>query len=187
LGVALSSAHCNVDVRPQAIAQHARGTTISSPKRAALGNKEAVIKQGQKIPITTQTTDKNYTTTYIDAALLLRVTPHISSNQKKITLAVTIENNEPNFAEKDTLGNPAIKTKEAHTEMTVNNGDTVVIGGIIFKKEETSENRVPWLADIPVLGWLFKTQYRNYKDTELMIFLTPKVVTPLSERFDPGT
>jgi type IV pilus assembly protein PilQ len=187
LGVAFSSANFNLDVRLQAMEQQGKGKTISSPKIVTLDNKEAVIKQGQKIPITTQTTDKNYTTTYIDAALLLRVTPHISSNQKKITLAVTIENNEPNFAEKDTLGNPAIKTKEAHTEMTVNNGDTVVIGGIIFKKEETSENRVPWLADIPVLGWLFKTQYRNYKDTELMIFLTPKVVTPLSERFDPGT
>jgi type IV pilus secretin PilQ/predicted competence protein len=187
LGLAFASANFNLDIRLQAMEQQGKGKTISSPKIITLDNKEAVIKQGQKVPITTQTSDKNYTTTYIDAALLLRVTPHIASNQKKITLDVVIENNEPNFAEKDTLGNPAIKTKEAKTEMTINNGDTVVIGGIIFKKEETVEDRIPWLGDIPVLGWLFKTQYRNYKDTELIIFLTPKVITPLSERFDPGT
>jgi type IV pilus secretin PilQ/predicted competence protein len=187
LGLAFASANFNLDIRLQAMEKQGKGKTISSPKIITLDNKEAVIKQGQKIPITTQTSDKNYTTTYIDAALLLRVTPHIASNQKKITLNVVIENNEPNFAEKDSLGNPAIKTKEARTEMTINNGDTVVIGGIIFKKEETVEDRIPWLGDIPVLGWLFKTQYRNYKDTELIIFLTPKVVIPLSERFDPGT
>lgn len=186
LGLAFSSANFNLDIRLQAMEQQGRGKTISSPKIITLDNKEAVIKQGQKVPITTQTSDKNYTTTYVDAALLLRVTPHIASNQKKITLNVIIENNEPNFAEKDSLGNPAIKTKEAKTEMTINNGDTVVIGGIIFKKEETQENRIPWLGDLPILGWLFKSQYRNIKDTELIIFLTPKVITPLSERFDPG-
>ena len=187
LGLALAGVNFNLDVRLQAMEQQGKGKTISSPKIITLDNKRATIKQGQKVPITTQTTDKNYVTTYIDAALVLAVTPHISSNQKKITLQVTIQNNEPNFAEKDLLGNPAIRTKEAETEMTINNGETVVIGGIIFKKEQVQENRVPGLAELPVLGWLFKTRYRYYQDTELLIFLTPKVMVPLSERFDPET
>jgi type IV pilus assembly protein PilQ len=74
--------------------------------------------------------------------------------------------------------------KEASTEMMVKDGDTVVIGGIIFKKETLQDNKVPGLGDIPLLGWLFKTRYRTTADTELLIFLTPKIVKPsLSERF----
>ncbi len=61
----------------------------------------------------------------------------------------------------DTLGNPTINIKETETEMMVNDGDTVVIGGILSKKETYSENRVPGLADIPILGWLFKTRSKS--------------------------
>ena len=75
----------------------------------------------------------------------------------------------------DSLGNPTINTKEATTEMMINDGDTVVIGGIIFKKETFNDNKVPGLGDIPILGWLFKTRYKNTQDTELLIFLTPKI------------
>ncbi len=68
--------------------------------------------------------------------------------------------------------------------MMVKDGNTVVIGGIIFKKETLIDNKVPGLGDIPVLGWLFKTKYRTTADTELLIFLTPKIIRPsLSERF----
>ncbi len=68
--------------------------------------------------------------------------------------------------------------------MMVKDGDTVVIGGIISKKESLLDNKVPGLGDIPLLGWLFKTRYRATVDTELLIFLTPKIIKPsLSERF----
>jgi type IV pilus assembly protein PilQ len=174
LGFSFASANFNVDVRIQAMEQQGRGKTVSSPKVLTLDNKEAVIRQGQAIPVTTRTEFNTFSTIYRDAALVLKVTPHIS-NSKKIRIKVDVSKNEPDFTRRDTLGNPTIKTKEAFSEMIVNDGDTVVIGGIISKKEIVSENKVPWLGDIPILGWLFKTRYKNTEDTELLIFLTPKI------------
>ncbi|MEW6184465.1 MAG: type IV pilus secretin PilQ [Thermodesulfobacteriota bacterium] len=183
LGFAFASTNFNIDVRIQAMEQQGRGKTISSPKVLTMDNQPAYIKQGQSIPVTTRDPNNAYSTVYRDAALVLKVTPHISSS-KKIRVKVKIEKNEPDFTKVDSLGNPTIKTKEAETEMLVNDGDTVAIGGILFKKEQTQENKVPGLASIPVLGWLFKTRNRLTEDTELLIFLTPKIMrSNLSERF----
>ena len=154
--------------------QQGRGKTISSPKVLTLDNKEAIIRQGQKIPVTTRTENNTFSTTYMDAALVLKVTPHISSS-KKMRIKVDLSKDEPDFTHADSLGNPTINTKEAVTEMMVNDGDTVVIGGIIFKKETFTDNKIPGLGDIPILGWLFKTRYKATEDTELLIFLTPKI------------
>jgi len=185
LGFAFATANFNLDVRIQAMEQQGRGKTISSPKVLTLDNQQATIKQGQSIPVTTRDPNNAYSTTYRDAALVLKVTPHISSS-KKIRIKVKIEKNEPDFTKVDSLGNPTIKTKEAETEMLVNDGDTVAIGGILFKKEVYQENKVPGLAEIPILGWLFKTRNRSTEDTELLIFITPKIMkASLSERFPP--
>jgi type IV pilus secretin PilQ/predicted competence protein len=183
LGFAFASTNLNIDVRIQAMEQQGRGKTISSPKVLTLDNKEAVIRQGQAIPVTTRTENNTFSTTYRDAALVLKVTPHISS-RKKIRIKVEISKNEPDFTKVDSLGNPTIKTKEALTEMIVDDGDTVVIGGIISKKETLTDNKIPVLGNIPILGWLFKTRYRNTEDTELLIFLTPKIQkSSLPDRF----
>jgi type IV pilus assembly protein PilQ len=183
LGFSFASTNFNIDVRIQAMEQQGRGKTISSPKVLTLDNKEAIIRQGQAIPVTTRTENNTFSTVYRDAALVLKVTPHISSS-KKIRIKVEVTKNEPDFTKVDTLGNPAIKTKEAFTEMMVNDGDTVVIGGIIFIQETINENRIPVLGNIPFLGWLFKTRYKNTQDTELLIFLTPKIQkSSLPDRF----
>ena len=148
-----------------------------------LDNKEAVIRQGQMVPVTTRNENNSFSTTYRDAALVLKVTPHISSS-KKIRIKVEVAKNEPDRIKKDALDNPWINTKEAFTEMIVNDGDTIVIGGIIYKSETMVENKVPWLGDIPIIGWLFKTRYKNTEDTELLIFLTPKIQkSSLPDRF----
>ena len=154
--------------------QERRGRTISSPKILTKPDNEATIKQGQSIPVTTRDQLNAYSTTYRDAALVLSVKPQIASS-KKIRIHVKITKNEPDFTKVDSLGNPTINMKEAETEMIVNDGDTVVIGGIIFKSEAYQTNKIPGLGDIPVLGWLFKTKYKNTQDTELLIFLTPKI------------
>ncbi len=183
LGFAFASTNLNIDVRIQAMEQQGRGKTISSPKVLTLDNKEATIKQGKSIPVTTRDQNNTFSTIYRDAALVLKVTPHISSS-KKIRVKVDLSKNEPDFTKVDSLGNPTINTKEAATEMMVNDGDTVVIGGILYKKETFLENRVPGLASIPILGWLFKTRYRTTEDTELLIFLTPKIQkSSLPDRF----
>jgi type IV pilus assembly protein PilQ len=74
------------------------------------------------------------------------------------------------------LGQPAISKKEVTTELLVNNGDTVVIGGIIAEDEGTSEGSIPGLGKIPVLGWLFKNQSKRDSRTELLVFITPTIV-----------
>jgi type IV pilus assembly protein PilQ len=174
LGFSFASANFNIDVRIQAMEQQGRGKTISSPKVLTLDNTKAVIKQGQSIPVTTRDQNNSFSTIYRDAALILTVTPHISSG-KKIRITVKVEKNEPDFTKVDTLGNPTINIKEAETEMMVNDGDTVAIGGILYKKETFQENKVPGLGEIPIVGWLFKTRYRTTDDKEMLIFLTPKI------------
>ncbi len=115
--------------------------------------------------------------------MTLEVTPHISSG-KKMRIELKITKNEPDFRYTDSLRNPTITTKEAKTEMVVDDGNTVVLGGIMYKKESYAENRIPGLADIPILGWLFKTRYKAYEDTELLIFLTPQIIkSSPKERF----
>ena len=86
-----------------------------------------------------------------------------------------VSKDQPDFTHTDSLGNPTIDTKVATTEMMINDGDTIVIGGIIFKQETFNDNKVPGLGDIPILGWLFKTRFKSTQDTELLIFLTPKI------------
>jgi len=176
IGLSFSAANFNLDVRLQAMEQQAKGRIISSPKVLTLNDHKAIIKQGKKIPVTTRDQNNSFSTTYLDAALILTVTPHISGFNK-LRIGVDITNNDiDNTIPPDVLGNRTLTTKEAQTEMVVNDGDTVVIGGIMSKKETFQENRVPGLADIPGLGWLFKTRTRNYEDTELLIFLTPRIV-----------
>ncbi|MCG6533881.1 MAG: hypothetical protein L7F78_04160, partial [Syntrophales bacterium LBB04] len=184
LGFTFASTNLNIDARIQAMEQQGRGKTISSPKVLSRDNTEAIIKQGSSIPVTTKDAMGSYTTIYRDAALILTVTPNIASD-KRIRLKVKITKNEPDFAKTDVMGNPRIYTKEATTEMMVNDGNTVVIGGIIYKKESYNENKIPGLADIPFLGWLFKTRYKDTTDNEMLIFITPKILkSSLSERFN---
>lgn len=174
LGFSFAAANFNIDVRIQAMEQQGFGKTISSPKVLTLDNKKATIRQGQLIPVTTRDQNNSFSTSYKIAALELNVTPHISSTNK-IRIEVKVSKDQPDFTHVDSLGNPTIDTKNAETEMMINDGDTIVIGGIIFKQESSNTNKVPGLGDIPVLGWLFKTKSKNTQDTELLIFLTPKI------------
>jgi type IV pilus assembly protein PilQ len=175
LGIAFAGTNFNLDARLQAMEQEGRAKIISSPKILTKPDNEATIKQGQSIPVTTRDQNNAFTTTYKDAALILSVKPQIASS-KKIRIKIKISKNAiDDSVPRDSLGNPTISTKEAETEMIVNDGDTVVIGGIIFKSENNQTNKVPGLADIPFLGWLFKTRSKTTSDTELLIFLTPKI------------
>ena len=75
-----------------------------------------------------------------------------------------------------TQGVPSLSTNEANTELLVNDGDTIVIGGVMKTRKNTSTSGFPWLSRIPVLGWFFKNQIDSSDSTELLIFITPKIV-----------
>jgi type IV pilus assembly protein PilQ len=145
---------------------------ISSPKILALDNTLAKIKQGVAYPYRKLDADGNTTIVLEDIALELEVTPHVTPDDR-ISMQITVKNNEVGPVINNEL---SFTTKEANTELLVNDGDTVIIGGIRKSKENRDESGVPGLMKIPVLGWLFKTKAKEQQLDELLIFITPKIV-----------
>ena len=148
---------------------------VSSPKVATLDNKEAMIQQGTSIPITTRGTGGDVTTKYVDASLILKTTPHITADGS-ILLNIEINKSEPDWSNSNYLGEPSIIKKEAKTEILIKSGDTVVIGGVYTNLTSKTKRQVPLLGRIPVLGWLFKSEESRVERSELLIFLTPKIM-----------
>lgn len=145
---------------------------VSSPKIITLDNKKALIQQGAQIPF--QTVSQNGTqTTFVDAALVLDVLPHVISHDDIIGLKITATKNSPGAL---TAAGPTIDTKEAQTEVLVQNGETIVIGGILEETKTDQSGGIPYLSKIPVLGWLFKNKSIVVNKTELLIFLTPSIL-----------
>jgi type IV pilus assembly protein PilQ len=110
----------------------------------------------------------------ISASLLLSAIPSIT-NDNRIVMTIKVEKSEPDFLHV-VDGIPTITKRNASTELAVNDGETVVLGGIISKGEGESEWSVPFLSDIPLIGWLFKKKGKFDNQAELMIFLTPTIV-----------
>jgi type IV pilus assembly protein PilQ len=176
LGFALGTAAGNriLNLQLQALQADNRAKIISSPKVLTQDNEKAVIEQGQEIPYQQATSSGATAVSFKKAVLSLDVTPHISPNGK-ITLDVDARNDQPNYAQALPSGIP-IDTQQVKTKLLVNNGQTVVIGGIYTDSTTQNETGVPLLRDIPLLGWLFKSHINNVAKTELLVFLTPKVV-----------
>ncbi len=148
---------------------------ISSPKVATLDNSDAMIQQGVSIPITTRSQGGEVTTKFVDATLVLKVTPHITSDGS-ILMKLNVNKSEPDYSNTNYLGEPAVLKKEAQTEILVRSGDTVVIGGVYTNKVSKTVRKVPLLGDIPVLGWLFKQIDERVERSELLIFITPRIM-----------
>jgi type IV pilus assembly protein PilQ len=150
---------------------------LSAPKIVTRDTVKATIKQGTKLNLPSGT-DSNGNTTFelVDATLKLEVTPQITPNDR-IIMDVYVADDFPDYARaRPNSDNIPINTKEARTTMMVASGDTVIIGGIYRENKGLNEIGQPWLRDIPLLGWLFKTRNWNDTTTELLIFLTPTVV-----------
>jgi len=176
LGFALGTAAGNriLNLQLQALQVNNRAKIISSPKVMTEDNEKAVISQGQEIPYQQSTSSGATSVSFKKAELSLDVTPHISPNGK-ITLDVVAQNNQPNYANALPSGIP-IQTQEVKTQLLVNNGQTIVIGGIYTDTTNHNQTGIPLLKDIPLLGWLFKSNVDSVAKTELLVFITPKVV-----------
>ena len=148
---------------------------LSRPRVVTQNNIQAVVKQGVRIPITTQAQlNGPPTVTYIDAFLRLTVTPQITS-EGTIFLNVDVENTIPDFG--NVLnGNPPLITQQATTQVLVTDGGTVVIGGVIQTNNSLAITQVPLLGNIPYLGNLFKRRTVKTSDQELIFFITPRIV-----------
>ncbi|MFH1738266.1 MAG: type IV pilus secretin PilQ, partial [bacterium] len=145
---------------------------ISAPKVVTLDNTQATIKQGLSYPYNKLDADGNTTTEFKDIALELLVTPHVTPDNR-ISMKIDVKNNEVGAVINNEL---SFTTKEATTELLVNDGDTVVIGGIRKTTRRDDNTGVPGFMDIPIIGWLFKAKTVEDQKEELLIFITPRIV-----------
>ena len=163
------TSNIQLDMRLSAAATIGQVKIISTPKVVTLNNKAAKISQGQSIPYQT-TSAEGTKTEFVEAALTLEVTPHITADGA-VSMKIKASNNSPG-----TGTPPPINKKEATTELVVANGETTVIGGIYVDSDTESDTGIPFLADIPLLGWIFKSNSKTKTRSELLIFITPKLV-----------
>lgn len=149
-----------------------RGKIVSSPNVVTADKKKALIEQGTEIPYLESAASGAATVSFKKANLKLEVVPQITP-EGAVIMAVDINKDAPG---QTLVGGVAIDTKHIKTEVLVENGGTLVIGGIFMQEERYDVNKVPFLGDVPVLGNLFKNTVRKDDKTELMIFLTPRVL-----------
>ncbi len=162
-----------LDVQLQANEENQQGKVISSPRVVTLDNKPAIIKQGVAIKFSEATADK-LTTTFVDAVLQLKVTPHITAN-RSIIMKIAVSKNAPAL-DSSTGAITGINKNETNTEAILRDGETMVLGGIYVMDSGSGGTKVPFMADIPILGTLFQNSSIKDERRELLVFVTPRIV-----------
>ncbi len=150
------------------------GKLLSKPKVITQNNEKATVKQGTKIPIQT-TINNTISVQFIDAVLKLEVTPQITA-EGTVFMDVLVENTQIDAGIPRVSGIPALNTESAETKVTVADGGTVVIGGIIISAQRTDIQQVPLVGSLPLIGHLFKRTNVSTTSQELMFFLTPRII-----------
>ncbi len=176
LGITLGSlgGAINLNIRLSALENKGFLKIVSAPRIMTLDNIQASIQQGTSIPISVVSAAGAQTVFY-DAKLNLEVTPHVTRDGN-VYLKINITKNEPDFGNTGASGDPSIIQKEAHTELLVPDGETTVIGGIYTRNTSQSMASVPFFGSIPILGYLFKSTSETDNRTELLIFITPRII-----------
>ncbi len=179
LAVAFITGDYLVDLELSALQTEGKGEVISNPRVVTSNQQEATIKQGVEIPYQEASASGATSTSFKEAVLALSVTPQITPDDHIIMdLAVSKD------SQGQTVGGiPTINTRAVQTQVLVNNGDTVVLGGIYEQTTFNDVEKVPFFGDLPVLGHLFKRTNKRDNKAELLIFVTPKI---LREELNPG-
>jgi|SoiMethySBSTD1v2_1073268.scaffolds.fasta_scaffold82984_3 type IV pilus assembly protein PilQ len=177
VGLALGSVNgaFNLDVALSALEQQGNGRVLSTPRVTTLNNVQAEMTQGVQIPLQT-ISNNTVTVTFRDAALTLRVTPQITA-AATVIMTIALENSTPDFSRAaGPAAIPPINTQRAITTLLVSDGDTTVIGGIYTSNQQNASDRTPGLSQIPLINWLFKRDRIDDQSTELLIFITPRII-----------
>jgi len=176
LGLTLGSIDNNVNLAVRLSALETSGLLriLSSPRVLTLDNLEAKISQGTLIPFS-QISAQGVQTVFQEAKLQLLVRPHVTADGS-VQMRVKINRDEPDFNQTSARGDPTILKREAQTELLVMDGHTAVIGGIFTRNSGRNLDQVPFFGDIPILGVLFQRRRSNDTRTELVIFITPRIV-----------
>ncbi|MHB9050542.1 MAG: type IV pilus secretin PilQ [Thiomonas delicata] len=175
VAISLFNAAANrfINLELSALEADGKGKIISSPRVITADLNKATIEQGTEIPYQQATSSGATSVSFKKAVLSLDVTPQITPDGNII---MNVEIHKDSVGQ-NTAAGPAINTNTVTTQVQVENGGTVVLGGIYSSQEQNQTDKVPLLGDIPVLGYLFKTNSKSIQKDELMVFLTPKIVT----------
>jgi len=163
-----------IGLEVDALEQQNQGRTISSPKVMTANYQPANIQQGVQIPYQQASSAGNTNVAFVNATLSLQVTPQITDDGY-ILLNINIQKNTPSPT-LQVQGTPAINTNSVTTQVRVKDGSTILVGGIYIDDQQKIIEQVPYLGDIPYLGWLFKAQQTTNSKRELLIFITPRVI-----------
>lgn len=188
LGLVLGSldGSSQIDAQVTAIENAGKGKVISRPKVITLNNAEAQIQSLEILRVRLPSTGtvintgaggsagaNTQATQAIDTGIILRVTPQVS-NDGYILLQMFVKSSVPSTAKTDDIPNEI--SRQATSQVLVRDGETVVIGGVYRQQASQAEGGVPWLKDVPILGWLFKNRSTLDRRQELLVFITPRVV-----------
>jgi len=174
ISYSFSAANFALDVIITAAEDRGVGKLLSKPKVITQNNQKATVKQGTKIPVQT-IVNNTVSVQFVDAVLQLEVTPQITA-EGTVFMDVTVTNDQIDQAIPRVQGIPAIDTQAAETKVLINDGGTVVIGGIIVTNQQTDVKQVPLFGSIPAVGNLFKHTTVSSSAQELLFFLTPRIM-----------
>ena len=159
-----------------ALQQEGRGEVISNPRVITANQKEAYIEQGTEIPYLTASSSGATTITFKKAVLSLKVTPQITPDDRVIMDLTVTQDTIGEFIVLSGSSVPSIDTQEVTTQVLVDNGETVVLGGVYRREKRDESDRVPFFGDLPYVGFLFRQSTKIDEKQELLIFVTPKII-----------
>ncbi len=168
------SGNFNVALRLTAFETTGNVRIISSPRILTLDNQTATISQGTSIPYS-QVSAQGVQTAFQEASISLSVTPHVTADGG-VMMSVSITRNEPDFNQTSARGDPTILKRQASTNLLVQDGHTAVIGGIYTRNSGQGIDKIPFFGDLPILGFLFSHSQQRDGRTEMLMFLTPRIV-----------
>jgi type IV pilus assembly protein PilQ len=151
-----------------------RGEIVSSPRVITSDQNEAIIKQGVEIPYQEASSSGATSTSFKDAVLELKVTPQITPDDR-VVMDLNVKQDNPDFS-RQVNGVPPVDTREVETIVLVDNGETVVLGGVFERTKSKNTERVPFFGTLPYVGFLFKQEFQEDNNRELLIFITPKIL-----------
>ncbi len=164
-----------IDLELSALEEENKGEIIASPRIIAANQQKARIEQGTEIPYTESASSGATTVSFKKAVLSLEVTPHITPDNKVILDLIITQDTRGDTVQTGTGEAVSIDTQEIQTQVLVENGQTIVLGGIFQQQIINTTNKVPVLGDIPYVGRLFKSTSEFNEKRELLIFVTPKI------------
>lgn len=163
----------NINATISAVKSNSKGKIVDNPQIVTLDNQEATIFSGEQVPVTTLDKAGNTVTQMFNTGTRLKVTPHITS-QDRVLLSIECERSA--YQPAAAGGKFSILTREASTNLIVDNKATVVMGGLKVKQTQIEDKGVPWLKDIPLIGNLFEYNSKSISTSDLVFFITPKIL-----------